>query len=165
MRRILAVATLGLALSVVSACADPVQETPGASTSPSAAQTKTLADKKTTCDAYKALQTEFEAKAMAFAPQLMAASADPSKAPALIVAAAPVFAEYETKLGPIVADAGDATVKTALDAELTAFKKLNADIKAAGTDPTKAQAVYQTIINDSSDPSEKAKQACGIEDK
>jgi hypothetical protein len=159
MRRILAVAALGVALSAVSACADPVQDPPGSS--PSATQSKAaLADKKTTCDAYLKLQDEFDKKVKELTPLVLAAQTDKSKYAEVFFKASPALTDYETRLTPIAAEAGDTTLKPLLDDRLRTIKGINADIKAAGVDQTKLEAVGAKVATLDDSTNDKLKTAC-----
>jgi hypothetical protein len=162
MRRILAVAALGAAL-FVSACADPEQEGPsgGNTASPTQSKAATLADKKTTCDAYLKLQADFDKKTAELTPLVMAAATDESKYFEVFVTATPMFAEYESRLTPITEQAGDTELKPLLNAELTQVKGINADIKAAGTDPGKLEAVFNKVTNEDTETTDKIKASCG----
>lgn len=159
MRRILAVAALGMALSAVSACADIPQEQP--STSPSATQGKaTLADKKTTCDAYLKLQDEFDKKVKEITPLVLAAQTDKSKYAEVFFKATPALTDYETRLTPIAAEAGDSTLKPLLDERLKTIKGINSDIKAAGMDQSKLEAVGAKVAALDDSTNGKIKDAC-----
>jgi hypothetical protein len=156
MQRILAVTTLGLALFGAAACADQPQGEPAASSSPSKAVT--LADKKTTCTAYLSLDAETEAKASPLAAKFQAADKDPSAALSALVELKALVADYEAKLTPLAANAGDAQVKTAIEAELVDVRKAKADLDAAGVDPEKLQAAVEN--NSNSTASDKVKALC-----
>ncbi|GIH07227.1 hypothetical protein Rhe02_52940 [Rhizocola hellebori] len=150
-RRFLAIAAVGAALFTVSACADVPQDEPGASVKPSITKAA-LADKKTSCDAYKALDSETQAKLEPLAADLSAAQSDPVKALGALSQVKTLIAQQETKLSAITDQAGDAEVKVALQTRLTEVRKLKTDLDAAGTDPAKLQAVFETVDDKKSDP-------------
>ncbi len=151
MRRLLATAALGAALFSASACADVPQDEPGASPSPSITKAA-LADKKTSCDAYKALDAETQAKLEPLATDLSAAQNDPVKALTALGEVKALIAQQETKLTAITDQAGDPSVKAALQVRLTEVRKLKTDLDAAGTDPAKLQAVFDRVDDKQSDP-------------
>jgi hypothetical protein len=140
MRRILAVATLGVALLTVAACADPEQPKPGSSEPAKS----TLADKKKTCDDYKKVVDDFKTKMTPIIAQASAAQSDQSKAAQLITEFTSVLSTYQTDAGKIEAAAGDAEVKTAIKSEVDASKKAQSDLLASGGDPAKVQAILST---------------------
>lgn len=142
MRRIIALATLGLALFATAACADVPQDPPGSSPAPSKV---TLVDKKTTCAAYNTLSAETETKLTPVVADLKAGQSDPVKALSAFGELRTIISGYQVKLSALTAEAGDPEVKAALDAELTSVKKLQADLDAAGTDPAKVQAVVNGL--------------------
>ncbi len=151
MRRLIATAALGAALFSASACADLPQDEPGSSTSPS--QTKaTLADKKTSCDAYDALDKETRAKLEPLEADLAGAQTDPIKAISALTEVKALIATQETKLTAITNQAGDAEVKSALQTRLGEVRQLKKDLDAAGTDPVKLQAVAAGVQDKQSDP-------------
>jgi predicted nucleic acid-binding Zn-ribbon protein len=150
-RRLIAIAALGAALFSVSACADVPQDEPGTSTAPSATKAA-LADKKTSCDAYKALDTQTQAKLEPLAADLSTAQSDPVKALGALTQVKALVAEQEAKLAVITNNAGDAEVKVALQTRLSEVRKLKTDLDAAGTDPAKLQAVFESVDDKKSDP-------------
>ena len=156
MRRLLATTTLGLALFGAAACADQPQDEPKASSSPTKAST--LADKKTTCTAYLALDAETNAKASPLAAKFQGADKDPNQALSALVELKALVADYEANLTPIAANSADAQVKAALDAELVDVRKARADLDAAGLDPVKLQAAIEN--NSTSTASDKVKTLC-----
>lgn len=158
MRRLIATAALGAALFSASACADVPQDKPGSSPSPS--QTKaTLADKKTSCADYDALEKETRAKLEPLEADLAAAQTDPIKAISALTEVKTLIATQETKLTAITDQAGDAEVKSALQTRLGEVRQLKKDLDAAGTDPVKLQVVAMSVSDDDkkSDP---VKAAC-----
>lgn len=157
LRRLLATTTIGLALFGASACADQPQDEPKASASPSKATT--LADKKTTCDAYLALFAETSAKASPLAAAAQNAQQDPTAALNALVQFKSLIADYEAKLSPIDANSADLQVKAALDAELADVRQTKADIDAAGIDQDKLQAALENRAT--SQTSANVKAACG----
>ncbi len=158
LRRLLATTTIGLALFGAAACADQPQDEPKASASPTKAPT-TLADKKTTCDAYLALYAETTAKASPLAAAAQNAQQDPSAALNALVQFKSLIADYEAKLSPIDANAGDTQVKAALDAELANVRQTKADVDAAGLDQDKLQAAFENQA--SNHTADAVKAACG----
>jgi hypothetical protein len=156
LRRVLATTSLGLALFGAAACADQPQVDPIPSSSPSKAST--LADKKTTCAAYLALVAETSAKGSPLAEKAQNAQQDPSAALSALVEFKALIADYEAKLTPITANAGDPQVKTALEADLAEARKVKADIDAAGVDPDKLRAALENHA--SSTTTQEAKAAC-----
>jgi hypothetical protein len=144
LRRFIAIAAVGAALFTVSACADVPQEEPGTSTSPSVTKAA-LADKKTSCDAYKALDAEMTTKSEPLAKDLSESESDPAKALTAFIEIKNLISQYETKLTPIAANAGDAEVKAALEAELAKTRRVKADLDEAGTDPAKLQTVFENV--------------------
>jgi hypothetical protein len=156
LRNIIATTTLGLALLGAAACADQPQNEPTASSSPSKAVT--LADKKTTCEAYLKLDSEMEAKAKPLAEKMAGADKDPSAALSALVELKSLVAEYDTKLTPIAAASADPQVKAAIEAELVEVRATKADLDAAGLDPDKLQAAIEN--HSSSDLTDKVKSLC-----
>lgn len=156
LRRLLAATTLGLALFGAAACADQPQDDPKASSSPTKASA--LADKKTTCTAYLALDAETNAKASPLAAKFQGADKDPSQALTALVELKTLIADYEAKLIPLAANSADAELKAALDAELVDVRKARADLDAAGVDPVKLQAAIEN--NSSSTAADKVKTLC-----
>jgi hypothetical protein len=157
LRRILATTSLGLALFGAAACADQPQDEPTPSSSPSKAVT--LADKQTTCASYLALVAETSAKGSPLAEKAQNAQQDPSGALSALVEFKALIADYEAKLAPIAANAGDPQVKAALDADLAEARKVKTDIDAAGLDPDKLRAALENHA--SSTTTRDAKAACG----
>ena len=153
-RRFLAIAAVGAALFTVSACADVPQGEPGSSVAPSSSTSAkpALADKKTSCDAYKKLDDETQAKLEPLATDLASAQSDPVKALGALTQVKSLIAEQETKLSAITDQAGDPSVRSALQARLTEVRKLKTDLDAAGTDPVKLQAVFESVDDKKSDP-------------
>ena len=144
LRRFIAIAALGAALFTVSACADVPQDEPGSSPSPSVTKA-TLVDKKTSCDAYKALDAETTAKTEPLVRDLSSAQSDPAKALTALMEVKSLIAQQETKLASITAQAGDTELKAALQDKLTETRKIKEDLEAAGTDPAKLQAVFANV--------------------
>lgn len=144
MRHIIAVAAIGVALFAASACADQPQEEPNP-TPTTAAPTAgaVLDDKKTSCDSYSKLDTEFETKISSIALTLQTSQNDPVKAASALTEGLALLRDHETKLSSLEAKAGDAEVKAALKDEVNAVKKLQTDINAAGSDPVKIQAAIE----------------------
>ena len=117
-----------------------------------------MADKKTTCDAYLKLDAEMEAKAKPLAEKLQAAQQDPSQGLSALVDLKALVAEYEAKLVPITAAAGDSQLKAAIDEELVEVRATKADLDAAGLDPVKLQAAVEN--HSSSTATDKVKGLC-----
>jgi hypothetical protein len=159
MRRTLALAALGLALLTASACADVPQEEPGSTPTPTNKVTSTLADKKTTCAAYIALDAEMTTKSGPVIADLEAAQTDPVRGLSAIASMNTLISDYEAELTPIAANSADAELKTALEAELTKTRRVKADLAAAGTDPVKLLAVFENVDNKEG---EKIKSLCGV---
>lgn len=157
MRRILAVAALGVALFSASACADVPQPPPGTSGSEPPKQQQTLADKKKTCDDYAKVMADFNAKMTPIVAQAAAAQSDPSKGAQLITDFTAVVQGYQTAAGKVEAEAGDAEVKAAIRAEVEASKKAQADLLNSGGDPAKVKAV----VNGAPRPGDKVNSLCG----
>lgn len=155
MRRLFAVAAIGVAFFAMTACADVPQDEPGASPKPTNVK---LADKKTTCDAYLKLDAEVEGKITSLALAVQSAQNDPVKAATALSEGMATLSDYQTKTAALEAQAGDAEVKAALKAEADATKKLQADITAAGSDPAKIQAAIQGADKA---PGEKLESLCG----
>jgi predicted nucleic acid-binding Zn-ribbon protein len=152
-RRLIAIAAVGAALFTVSACADVPQNEPSASASAAPSATKAaLADKKTSCDAYKSLDAETQAKLEPLSADLATAQSDPVKALGALTQVKALISEQEAKLAVMTNQAGDAEVKVALQTRLTEVRKLKADLDAAGTDPVKLQAVFESVDDKKSDP-------------
>jgi hypothetical protein len=150
-RRLIAIAAVGAALFTVSACADVPQDEPGTSVAPSTTKAA-LADKKTSCDAYKKLDDETQAKLEPLAGDLAAAQSDPVKALGALTQVKALVSEQETKLAVITNQAGDSGVRSALQTRLSEVRKLKSDLDAAGTDPVKLQAVFESVDDKKSDP-------------
>jgi hypothetical protein len=157
LRNIIATTTVALALFGAAACADQPQVDPKPSSSPSKAVT--LADKKTTCEAYLKLDSEMEAKAKPLAEKMAGADKDPAVALSALVELKGLVAEYDTKLTPIAAASSDAQVKAAIEAELVEVRATKTDLDAAGLDPEKLQAAIEN--HSSSDLTDKVKALCG----
>jgi len=155
MRRILAVAALGIALFSVSACADVEQPKPGSSESPK--QQSTLADKKKTCDDYAKVVADFTAKMTPIIAQASSAQNDPAKGAQLITDFTTVVQAYQTEAGRVEAAAGDAEVKAAIKAEIEASRKAQSDLLASGGDPAKVKAV----VDSAPKPGDKVNALCG----
>lgn len=141
-------AGLAFALSTTAACADVPQDKLGSSPTPTPAATVSLVSKAASCSAYDALETEIKGKMLPIMTEVLAAqenpaAADPIKLLNSLNQFKAIVAEYEARLAPIAAAAGDAPVKAALDAELAVTRKVKADMDAAGVDPTKLQAAIE----------------------
>lgn len=139
MRRVLATAALGLALFAVTACADPPQPERNSDGKVD------LVDKSATCDAYEALQADIEKRAAPIEAKIEQAKNDPLQAASAYGEFLALLNEYEAKTTEIEAKAADAEVKSALGEELTVTRKAQADLKAAGSDPAKIQAVLEEV--------------------
>ncbi len=140
MRRVLATATLGLALLGMSACADP--ETPGATPSGSAAAATSAApapaaspiDKAAACAAYLKAEEDLKKPLLETMMNLETIKTDPTKAQAAIADMTKALSTFETTLTPIAAGSVDAELKTAIEADIAALKKMPAAIAGAGAD-------------------------------
>jgi hypothetical protein len=155
MRRFLAVAALGAALFMVSACADAEQPTPGSSEP--AKQTSTLADKKKSCDDYAKVVADFTSRMTPIVAQAGAAQNDPAKGAQLFTDFTTVLQTYQTEAAKIEADAGDPAVKAAIKSEIDASKKVQTDLLASGGDPAKVKAVVEGAPR----PGDKVNSLCG----
>lgn len=156
MRRILAVAALGVALFSASACADVPQPPPGSSGSENPRRLP-LADKKKTCDDYAKVIADFNSKMTPIVTQAAAAQNDPAKGAQLVTDFTTVVQGYQTAAGKVEAEAGDAQVKAAIKAEIDASKKAQSDLLNSGGDPAKVKAV----VNGAPRPGDKVNALCG----
>ncbi|MEU8004134.1 hypothetical protein AB0B66_23490 [Catellatospora sp. NPDC049111] len=147
MRRILATATLGLALLGMTACADTDTPTPGASASIPAAATSAAAaamDKAAACAAYTKAEDAAKAPLMELAMQLDAIKADPAKAQEAVGKLTKAFTDFQAALAPIAAGVNDAELKAAVESDIAALNKVMPAIAASGGDVTKAMAALET---------------------
>ncbi|WP_212826606.1 hypothetical protein [Catellatospora sp. TT07R-123] len=139
MRRILAAATLGVALFGAAACADTPVDTPAASGAPSAAASPTPAgvDKKTACENLTKADADFKAKIMPLLPKLM----DPATAGEAVQGMVKELPAFQAAYGKDAETIADAELKAAVQADLAGLNKALADVAAAGADQAKIQAI------------------------
>ncbi|MBB5871046.1 hypothetical protein F4553_004425 [Allocatelliglobosispora scoriae] len=143
MRRILVVATLGLAFVSAAACSDdtPSASPTGTATATAAAPTA-AADLKTACASLKKASDDFKAKVIEFTPKLIAAEADNSKAPAVAAEALQALQEFTAAYGSNASAINDPQLKAAVDADLKALNDVVTKAIAAGPDIAKLQASF-----------------------
>ncbi|GAA1645516.1 hypothetical protein ACFQY4_06805 [Catellatospora bangladeshensis] len=149
MRRVLATATLGLALLGMAACADP--ETPSATASSGAPAASSAApapaaspmDKTAACEAYMKAESSIKTQLMKLMTEAAAIKADPAKAQQALADLTKAFGEFEAGIAPIAAGATDPELKAAVEADLAVVKKLPADLAATGGDVDKIMAYFE----------------------
>jgi hypothetical protein len=148
MRRVLATATLGLALLGMAACADQEVPAAGSSSGPAAtsaapAPAASPVDKETACATYAQAETAAKMEIVKLFGQVDAIKADPAKAQQAVADLTKALGEFETALTPIAAGATDPELKAAVVKEVEALKKVPAAVAAAGGDVEKTLAVFQ----------------------
>ncbi|WP_144119404.1 hypothetical protein [Catellatospora sichuanensis] len=142
MRRILATATLGLALFGAAACADTKPEasstpTPGAASSAAA---PAGVDKKTACANLTKATSDFEAKIVPLFTKLM----DPATQAATLTELGKAIQDFQAAYSKDVAAMADADLKAAVQADLQTLTTTSTALVAAGTDQAKIQAALST---------------------
>jgi hypothetical protein len=138
MRRILATATLGLALFGAAACADTKPEASSSATPGAAATSAAPAgvDKKTACANLTKAADDFKAKGATLAPKLT----DPATAAAAIPELGKAITDFQAAYGKDANAIADAELKAAVEADLQVLTTAGAALLAAGNDPAKIQA-------------------------
>jgi hypothetical protein len=145
MRRILVVATLGLAFVSAAACSDDTPTTSPTSSAAAAPSTAaTAVDLKAACASLKKATDEFSAKAMELAPKLLAAEADNTKAAAVAAEVLQALQAFGTAYGKDAAAITDPQLKMAVEADMKALNDAVAAAIAAGPDAAKIQAAMST---------------------
>ncbi|MEV4416844.1 hypothetical protein [Catellatospora sp. NPDC049609] len=166
MRRVLATATLGLALLGMAACADP--ETPSATASGTPAAGATSAapapaaspiDKAAACAAYDKAQAELTKPLMETMMNMDAVAADPAKAQQAIADLTKGLATFGAALAPVAAGSVDPELKAAIEADIAVLNKMPAAIAAAGPDLKKVVDALGTPEFEAT--GEKVKSLCG----
>ncbi|MDI1465630.1 hypothetical protein QEZ54_32135 [Catellatospora sp. KI3] len=155
MRRILAAATLGLALFGAAACADTPVDNPGASAAPSAASSPAGVDKATACANLTKATDEFTAKFTALLPKLTDPAGQKEAATQLLAD----LTAFQTAYGKDAAAIADADLKAAVQADLATLGSGLAAVGQANGDVTKIQAALSTP--EFSAAGEKVKTICG----
>lgn len=138
MRRILAVATLGVALFSAAACAEsnPTASPTGAAATTAAASV----DKKTACTALLKASADFKTQAIALMPRMLEAASDPAKAQAVSADLLKALKDFGTAYGADAAAIADPELKMAVEADLKALNTAITAVTAAGADVTKIDA-------------------------
>lgn len=148
MRRVLATATLGLALLGMAACADTDVPAAGSSATPSAAAASSAApaapalDKAAACDAYAKAEEAAKKPVMELALQLDTIKADPAKAQQALTDLTKAFTDFQAALTPVAAGVSDPELKAAVESDIEVLKKLPPALLASGGDIEKAVAVF-----------------------
>jgi hypothetical protein len=162
MRRVLATATLGLALLGMAACADQEVPEAGASGAPAATSAAPAAppmDKAAACAAYEKAEKDASAKLTTLIVSLDAIKSDPAKAQQAMTDLSKAFADFEAGLTPVAAGAADPELKAAVEADVAVLKALPAQLAAAGADVDKVMAIFGKPEFTSA--GEKVKSLCG----
>ena len=143
MRRILVVATLGLAFVSAAACSDDT--TTASPTSPAAATSAAAAvDTKAACASLTKAGEDFKAKAIELAPKIMAAQSDNAKAAAVAAEALQALQALNTTYGSTISSINDPELKAAAEADLKTLNTAVAAVIAAGPDLAKIESVLST---------------------
>ncbi|MEU8074528.1 hypothetical protein AB0B31_03700 [Catellatospora citrea] len=140
MRRILATATLGLALFGAAACADTKPEatstpTPGAAAT-SAAAAPAGTDKKAACANLTKAIGDLETQGAAIVPEVL----NPATQQAAIPKLTKLVTDFKAAYGKDVSTLADAELKAAVEADLKALDTGLAAVVAANGDAAKIQA-------------------------
>ncbi|MBV1855654.1 hypothetical protein [Catellatospora tritici] len=155
MRRILAAATLGVALFGAAACADTPVDNPGASSAPSVASSPAGVDKATACANLTKATDDFTTKITALMPKLADPAAQKDAATELLAD----LTAFQTAYGKDAAVIADADLKAAVQSDLATLATGLAAVGAANGDITKIQAALSTP--EFSAAGEKVKTLCG----
>lgn len=142
MRRILATATLGLALFGAAACADTEPSatgtpTPGAATSAAA---PAGVDKKAACANLTKATEDFKTQGAAILPEMM----NPATQQAAVPKLTKLLTDFQAAYSKDVNTIADAELKAAVEADLKTLQAAGAAVVAANGDAAKIEAALSS---------------------
>ncbi|GAA2381284.1 hypothetical protein Cme02nite_51780 [Catellatospora methionotrophica] len=143
MRRILATATLGLALFGAAACADTQPEATGTPT-PGAAATSAAApagvDKKTACANLTKAGNDFKTQGAVILPEMM----NPATQQAAVPKLTKLLTDFQAAYSKDVSTIADAELKAAVESDLKALQTAATAVVAANGDAAKIEAALSS---------------------